>query len=101
MMPITGFFMKSSSAYPICRARERWPNERRSVAPNHRWLLSSSSVLRLLIAITLPYRERLFERSCRDGLVGKLVRQGRRTDCLELVASLRTQDGTDRSMARF
>src|SRR6478609_9479183 len=30
--------------------RERWPNERRSVAPNHRWLLSSSSVLRVIFS---------------------------------------------------
>src|SRR5580693_2090913 len=35
--------------------RERWPNERRSVAPNQRWLLSSLRVLRgiaLLLVIS-------------------------------------------------
>src|SRR5258707_1773789 len=43
MMPITGLPRKSSRAYPICSPRERWPNARRSVAPNQRWLRRSSS----------------------------------------------------------
>src|SRR3954447_10329464 len=33
--------------------RERWPNERRSVAPNQRWLLRSSSVFLAMTSHTL------------------------------------------------
>src|SRR5215212_3454731 len=33
--------------------RERWPNERRSAAPNQRWLLSSSSVFLAMTSHTL------------------------------------------------
>src|SRR4051812_30334528 len=33
--------------------RERWPNERRSAAPNQRWLLRSSSVFLAMASHTL------------------------------------------------
>src|SRR3954447_22328925 len=33
--------------------RERWPNERRSAAPNQRWLLRSSSVFLAMTSHTL------------------------------------------------
>ena len=43
-MPITGLPAQSSSDQPICKARERWPKERRSAGPNQRVLRRLSGV---------------------------------------------------------
>jgi hypothetical protein len=45
-MPMTGLPMNSSWPSPICSARERWPKERKSDAPNQRFERKVSGVLR-------------------------------------------------------
>src|SRR5258706_9924582 len=43
---ITGLPAKSSRVKPVCSVRERCPNARKSCAPYHLWLRSSSGFLR-------------------------------------------------------